>query len=253
MLKQALDEERLHVEYQPIYDLQTRTIVKFEALARWVEGNQNISPFEFIPVAEELGYISQLGNLILKNVCRDILSMKALGFESVSISVNRSIEELLNETIDSCSILNQLEQSGLTTQDVIIEITESIPLEDKPQVQELLAGLRKRGLKLALDDFGTGFASFSNLMKNTVDLLKIDRSFIRDIESDKNNAVLVESVNLLASQLGLEVIAEGVETKQQLELLESMGCRYIQGYYISKPVPFDNAMTLLEQYGNKNG
>jgi two-component system CheB/CheR fusion protein len=85
-------------------------------------------------------------------------------------------------------------------------------------------------------------------MKNTVDLLKIDRSFIRDIESDKNNAVLVESVNLLASQLGLDVIAEGVETKQQLELLESMGCRYIQGYYISKPVPFDKAMTLLEKY-----
>lgn len=248
MLKQALDEERLHVEYQPIYDLQTRTIVKFEALARWVEGDQNISPFEFIPIAEELGYISQLGNLILKKVCKDILSMKALGFESVAISVNRSIEELLNENIDNCSILNQLDQSGLTTQDVIIEITESIPLEDKPQVQELLASLRKRGLKLALDDFGTGFASFSNLMKNTVDLLKIDRSFIRDIESDKNNAVLVESVNLLASQLGLDVIAEGVETKQQLELLESMGCRYIQGYYISKPVPFDKAMTLLEKY-----
>ncbi|WP_394125515.1 EAL domain-containing protein [Vibrio hepatarius] len=248
MLKQALDEERLHVEYQPIYDLQTRTIVKFEALARWSEGNQNISPFEFIPIAEELGYISQLGNLILKNVCQDILSMRALGFESIAISVNRSIEELLNENIDNCSILNQLDQSGLTTQDVIIEITESIPLEDKPQVQELLASLRKRGLKLALDDFGTGFASFSNLMKNTVDLLKIDRSFIRDIESDKNNAVLVESVNMLASQLGLDVIAEGVETKQQLELLESMGCRYIQGYYISKPVPFDKAMTLLEKY-----
>ncbi|EEX92391.1 GGDEF/EAL domain-containing protein [Vibrio orientalis CIP 102891 = ATCC 33934] len=248
MLKQALDEERLHVEYQPIYDLQTRTIVKFEALARWVEGNQSISPFEFIPIAEELGYISQLGNLILKKVCKDILSMKALGFDEIVISVNRSIEELLNEEIDNCSILSQLEESGLSTRDVIIEITESIPLEDKPQVQDLLDCLRKRGLKLALDDFGTGFASFSNLMKNTVDLLKIDRSFIRDIESDKNNAVLVESVNMLASQLGLEVIAEGVETKQQLELLQSMGCRYIQGYYISKPVPFDKAMTLLEKY-----
>jgi len=248
MLKKALDEERLHVEYQPIYDVHNRTIVKFEALARWVEDNQNISPFEFIPIAEELGYISQLGNLILKKVCNDIQSMKALGFEKIVISVNRSIEELLNENIDNCSILNQLDQSGLTTQDVIIEITESIPLEDKPQVQELLASLRKRGLKLALDDFGTGFASFSNLMKNTVDLLKIDRTFIRDIESDKNNAVLVESVNMLANQLGLDVIAEGVETKEQLELLESMGCRYIQGYYISKPVPFDNAMALLEKY-----
>ncbi|MBA5763222.1 EAL domain-containing protein [Vibrio sp. 404] len=246
-LKQALDEERLHVEYQPIYDLVTNRIVKFEALARWTENGDAISPYEFIPIAEDLGYISQLGKLILRKVCLDIKQLKKLGYEDVVVSVNRSIDELCNEDPNNCSITNELANHGLATSDIIIEITESIPLEDKPEVQELLTTLRNQGLKLALDDFGTGFASFSNLMKNTVDILKIDRSFIRNIESDKNNSVLVESVNLLATQLGLDVIAEGVETEEQLQLLNSMGCRYIQGYYISKPAPFEQAVTLLDQ------
>ncbi|KOO12177.1 hypothetical protein AKJ18_25310, partial [Vibrio xuii] len=100
--------------------------------------------------------------------------------------------------------------------------------------------------QLALDDFGTGYASFSNLMKNTVDILKVDRSLIRNIDTDRNNAVLIESVNLLANQLGLDVIAEGVETEKQLNQLKEMGCRYIQGYYINKPAPFDSAITLLQ-------
>ncbi|OLQ85917.1 diguanylate cyclase [Vibrio panuliri] len=244
-LKQAIDEARLHVEYQPIYDLVQNKVVKFEALARWTESDEVISPFEFIPIAEEFGYISQLGDLILSQVCRDLTHLKRLGYQDVKISVNRSIDELTDESIESCSILEILHSFGLSTSDIIIEITESVPLEDKPEVQELLHSLRHKGLQLALDDFGTGFASFSNLMKNSVDILKIDRSFIRNIESDKTNAVLVQSVNMLATQLGLDVIAEGVETQEQLNLLSEMGCRYIQGYFISKPVLLEQAKGFL--------
>ncbi|NVJ56824.1 MAG: EAL domain-containing protein, partial [Vibrionaceae bacterium] len=246
LLKHAIAEKRIHVEYQPIYDLDNNRVVKYEALARWVEDGESISPFEFIPIAEELGYIKDLGQLVLEIACQDIHKLKQLGHDDIVISVNRSIDELINEDPDNCSIINTIQQSGLSPENIIIEVTESVPLEDKPDVQKLLDSLRAKGLKLALDDFGTGFASFSNLMKNTVDILKVDRSLIRNIDSNKNNAVLVESVNLLANQLGLDVIAEGVETEQQLQLLKSMGCRYIQGYYISKPVPFEQAVGLIK-------
>lgn len=246
LLKHAIAEKRIHVEYQPIYDLHNNKVVKYEALARWVEDGESISPFEFIPIAEELGYIKDLGQLVLEIACQDIHKLKQLGHDDIVISVNRSIDELINEDPDNCSIINTIHQAGLSPENIIIEVTESVPLEDKPDVQKLLDSLRAKGLKLALDDFGTGFASFSNLMKNTVDILKVDRSLIRNIDSNKNNAVLVESVNLLANQLGLDVIAEGVETEQQLQLLKSMGCRYIQGYYISKPVPFEQAVGLIK-------
>ncbi|UUM31741.1 putative bifunctional diguanylate cyclase/phosphodiesterase [Vibrio japonicus] len=246
LLKMAIAEKRLHVEYQPIFDIQENRVVKFEALARWTENGEVISPFEFIPIAEELGYIRDLGQLVLDIACTDMQRLKELGHANMRISINRSIEELNHEEINNSSILNTIHEAGLSTDDFIIEVTESIPLEDKPEVQRLLKHLRQNGLRLALDDFGTGYASFSNLMKNTVDILKIDRSLIKNIDTDKNNAVLVESVGLLANQLGLDVIAEGVETEEQLQLLKSMGCRFIQGYYISKPTPFETAINLLQ-------
>ncbi len=245
-LKRAIDAKQLHVEYQPIYDLESKRVVKFEALARWTRNGEAVSPFEFIPIAEELGYINQLGNLVLSIACRDLKLLRDRGHDEIQMSVNRSIQELTNESIEDCSILKIILESGLSTSDIVLEITESIPLEDKPEVQELLGDLRRKGLKLALDDFGTGFASFSNLMKNTVDILKIDRTFIRDIESDKNNAVLVQSVNMLATGLGLDVIAEGVETEGQLKRLQAMGCKFIQGYYISHPVVFEQTLAFLE-------
>lgn len=246
LLKMAIVEKRLHVEYQPIFDVQQSRVVKFEALARWTENGEVISPFEFIPIAEELGYIRDLGQLILDIACEDMLKLKKLGHTNMRISINRSIEELNHEEIDNSSILNTIRDAGLSTDDFIIEVTESIPLEDKPEVQRLLKHLRQNGLQLALDDFGTGYASFSNLMKNTVDILKVDRSLIQNIDTDKNNAVLIESVGLLANQLGLDVIAEGVETEEQLQQLKSMGCRFIQGYYINKPAPFETAIKLIQ-------
>lgn len=246
LLKMAIAEQRLHVEYQPIYDVVQNRVVKFEALARWTENGEVISPFEFIPIAEELGYIRDLGQLVLEIACADMNKLKQLGHSDIRISINRSIEELNHEDPQNSSILNTIKNAGLSTDDFIVEVTESIPLEDKPDVQHLLECLRQQGLQLALDDFGTGYASFSNLMKNTVDILKVDRSLIRNIDTDRNNAVLIESVNLLANQLGLDVIAEGVETEEQLNQLKEMGCRYIQGYYISKPAPFDSAIALLQ-------
>lgn len=238
-LKKAIDEKRIDVHYQPIYDLNSNKVVKLEALARWNEDGEIISPFEFIPIAENLGYIFQLGEIVLEKSCQDLQRLKSRGYENILMSINRSIDELSEEDPANCSILNIICQSGLSEKDIIIEVTESIPLEDKPHVQDLLSVLRMKGVKVALDDFGTGYASFSNLMKNSIDILKIDRSFVRDISTNLNNAVLIKSVNLLARQLGLEVIAEGVEDEQQLTLLQELGCRYIQGYLISKPQPFE--------------
>jgi two-component system CheB/CheR fusion protein len=246
-LKKAIDEKRIDVFYQPILDLNSEKVVKLEALARWTEDGEMISPFEFIPIAEKLGYIFQLGEIILEKSCQDLKKLKALGHDNISISINRSIDELSEEDQANCSILNIIRNSGLSEKDIIIEVTESIPLEDKPHVQELLRILRSKGVKVALDDFGTGYASFSNLMKNSIDILKIDRSFVKDISTNQNNAVLIKSVNLLADQLGLDVIAEGVEDYQQLNLLQELGCRYIQGYLISKPQPFDDIVLEVER------
>lgn len=250
-LKKALDEKRIDVHYQPILDLNSQKVVKLEALARWTEDGEVISPFEFIPIAEDLGYISQLGEIVLEQSCRDLKQLKSRGYENIAMSINRSIDELSEEDLVNCSILNIIEQSGLTEKDIIIEVTESIPLEDKPHVQELLSGLRKKGVKVALDDFGTGYASFSNLMKTSIDILKIDRSFVKDISTNLNNAVLIKSVNLLARQLGLEVIAEGVEDHQQLSLLQELGCRYIQGYLIGKPQPFEALESEIERINRR--
>lgn len=246
-LKKAIDEKRIDVFYQPILDLNSEKVVKLEALARWTEDGEMISPFEFIPIAEKLGYIFQLGEIILEKSCQDLKKLKALGHDNIAISINRSIDELSEEDQANCSILNIIRNSGLSEKDIIIEVTESIPLEDKPHVQELLRVLRSKGVKVALDDFGTGYASFSNLMKNSIDILKIDRSFVKDISTNQNNAVLIKSVNLLADQLGLDVIAEGVEDYQQLNLLQELGCRYIQGYLISKPQPFDDIVLEVER------
>ncbi|MEL7291066.1 MAG: EAL domain-containing protein [Pseudomonadota bacterium] len=238
-LKKAIDEKRIDVAYQTIYDLDTNSIVEMEALARWSEDNEVIPPFEFISIAEEFGYIFQLGQVLLEKVCQDIIKLKQLGFDKIPVNVNRSIDELSQESHSHCSITEIIDKYGLSYKDIVVEVTESIPLEDKPQVQELLRILRKQGVKVALDDFGTGYASFSNLMKNTVDILKIDRSFVMDIEKNRNNVVLIQSVTLLAEQLGVSVIAEGVETQGQLDILRGLNCRYIQGYLLSKPKSID--------------
>ena len=234
-LKKAIQEKNIDVAYQAIYDLETDSVVKLEALARWNDGNESIPPHEFIPIAEEFGYIFQLGQLVLERACHDLVQLKQLGFDQISISVNRSIDELSQESLTHCSIIEIIRHHGLNDGDIVIEVTESIPLDGKPHVQELLKFLRLQGVQVALDDFGTGYASFSNLMKNTIDILKIDRSFIVDIEHNQDNVVLIQSLNLLAKQLGLTVIAEGIETAQQLEILRRLNCRYIQGYFISKP------------------
>lgn len=246
-LKKAIEEKRINVVYQPIFDLNNERIIKLEALARWTENDEVISPFEFIPIAEKLGYIFQLGEIVLEKACRDLKQLKQQGHDDIAISINRSIDELSEEDHANCSIVNTIHRWGLSEKDIIIEVTESIPLEDKPHVQELLNILRNKGVKVALDDFGTGYASFSNLMKNSIDILKIDRSFVKDISTNQNNAVLIKSVNLLAAQLGLDVIAEGVEDHQQLSLLQELGCRYIQGYLISKPQPFADVITELNR------
>ncbi|NVD06694.1 EAL domain-containing protein [Vibrio sp. JPW-9-11-11] len=245
-LKKALDEKRIGVAYQTIFDLETSSIVKMEALARWTEDDEVIPPYEFISIAEEFGYIFQLGQVLLEKVCQDMVKLKHLGFDEISVNVNRSIDELSQESHSHCSITKIIDKHGLSYKDIVIEVTESIPLEDKPQVQELLRFLRRQGVKVALDDFGTGYASFSNLMKNTIDILKIDRSFVMDIEQNRNNVVLIQSVTLLAEQLGVSVIAEGVETQQQLDILRGLNCRYIQGYLLSKPKPIEAVIDDLQ-------
>ncbi|WP_219222328.1 bifunctional diguanylate cyclase/phosphodiesterase [Vibrio sp. T187] len=238
-LEAAIQSDALEVHYQPIYNTETGLATKFEALARWKTESGYISPFEFISVAEEYNLIVPLGRCILEQACRDLKTLYQQGHTDVVFSINRSIKELNAIELQQNSIVAMLEKYGLPTSSIVIEITESISLDDNPIAKEVLDQLKNSGVKLAIDDFGTGYASFANLISQELDYLKVDRSFITNVSTDKSCMVLTQTAISLADKLELDVIAEGVETQCQLELLKSLGCKFVQGYFLGKPQAFE--------------
>jgi len=246
-LKLALDQEQLTVFYQPIINIETNQIVKFEALVRWPDGNGGyISPGEFIPIAEEFGLIHFIGNFVLKQACIDLKSLHQNGFEHISFSINRSINEFFNYELEQQSIASTIKAAGLPYESIIIEITESTAMSENRYAKEALAQLKRKGIKIALDDFCTGYSSLNYLIDYEVDIIKIDRSFVKDIGHDKHSQILTSTVIELAAKLGIEVIAEGVENDQQMTFLRQHDCRYIQGFYFSPARPITECQALLE-------
>ncbi|HEV7799018.1 MAG TPA: EAL domain-containing protein [Pyrinomonadaceae bacterium] len=241
-LRRAIEREEFCVHYQPIISLETEALVGFEALARWNHPERGlVSPDEFIPLAEETGLVTEIGAWVLHESCTQLRKWQtALGRESLTMSVNLSGKQLTQTDLIQ-QIETTLKETGLNPTWLRLEITESVVMENAELATNTLLQLRKLGVHLSIDDFGTGYSSLSYLHRFPVNTLKIDRSFIGRMAKGDENSEIVRTICTLANNLGMEVVAEGVETREQLELLRSLNCEYGQGYLFSKPVDAEKA------------
>jgi diguanylate cyclase (GGDEF)-like protein/PAS domain S-box-containing protein len=236
-LRRALEEGQLFLDYQPQLDLGTNEINGVEALARWKHPESGlISPARFIPVAEQSGLIVPLGTWILRDACMQARTWNARGLKPVIVAVNLSALQFRQAGFTEL-VADILDESGLDPSQLELEITESLLMSEAEEALRVLTTLKDMGICLSIDDFGTGYSSLSYLRRLPVDKLKIDQSFVRDIPANANAVAIARSITSLAQSLDLRVIAEGVETAEQLEFLRTLRCDEIQGYYCSRPVP----------------
>ncbi len=241
-LRQALAKNQLEVHYQPQVDCFSDEVVAFEALARWRHPERGlIPPLEFIPLAEETGQISRIGEWVLRRACLDALTWP----ESIKVSVNVSPAQFSNRDLTE-RIAKVLTETGLDPNRLELEVTESILLRDVEANLTTLHSLKSLGVRIAMDDFGTGYSSLGNLRSFPFDKIKIDRSFVADLERKSDAAAIVHAVLGLGRSLGMATCAEGVETREQLAFLRSEGCTDVQGYYYSKPKPADEIIQMLQ-------
>jgi diguanylate cyclase (GGDEF)-like protein/PAS domain S-box-containing protein len=236
-LRHALQRREFFLHYQPQVDTESGQIIGLEALLRWQpDGQALVPPSEFISVAEEAGLIVPIGEWVLRNACAQLQRWHASGLLSpaVSISVNLSVRQLENKSLLT-TLTQILQETGLKPSQLELEITESAVMKDPDVVVEVLRRIHEQGIQLSLDDFGTGYSSLSYLKLLPLDILKIDRSFINDIGGEQSDEAILESIISLSRNLNLRVVAEGVETQEQLHFLQRLNCHSIQGYYISEP------------------
>ncbi|WP_286234223.1 putative bifunctional diguanylate cyclase/phosphodiesterase [Thalassotalea sediminis] len=247
-LERALKERKLSLMFQPIVSTKSKEITKFEALLRWNHEGKWISPAEFIPLAEECSLIKPLGEYVLAEACLHLKKLKGLGYNNIVFNVNRSVYEIPLNQSENQHWLIMINMYGLKPSDICFELTESALAPDKRNNETLFTQLREAGCKIALDDFGTGYSSLSYIRRIPLDYIKIDKSFISDISENPDDKVLVSTIIAMSKSLGKEVVAEGVETIEQVRWLEEMGCDYIQGFYFSKPLTFDNIPAFIDNF-----
>ncbi len=237
-LRVALQLDQFLLYYQPKVDPYKNQVVGFEALLRWCIGpNEFISPADFIPKAEEMGLIIPIGGWVIEEACRQFKEWldKGLVDESMSIAINVSIKQLQHQSLKT-KIRECLDTYQLPVGCLEIEVTESIMIEDVERIINLLKELRDMGLKVSIDDFGTGYSSLNYLRRLPIDALKIDMSFVRSLDEGEQSRAIVKTIVSLSENLNLIVIAEGVETEEQLLYLKTLNCDMVQGYYYSKPM-----------------
>jgi diguanylate cyclase (GGDEF)-like protein/PAS domain S-box-containing protein len=248
-LKRAIDERGFQVHYQPIISLETGEIIQFEALGRWLHPSRGlVSPTEFLPVAEETGLIIDIGRWMLREASSQIQRWQAKfpGDQPLELSVNLSIREFFQPDLlaETKMILTE---TALAAHYLSLEITEGVLMEDPELCAETLTALRELGVKVHIDDFGTGHSSLSLMYSFPINALKIARSFIHRMGPQGENAEIVRTIVMLARDYGMQVIAEGVETSEQLALLRALKCPYAQGYYFSKPMKAESIESLLAE------
>lgn len=249
-LHQALREQEFTLLYQPIWNIHTDTLEAVEALIRWHHPERGlISPTVFIPVAEEIGLINRIGEWVMNEACQFGAQLTQLLDVPPKISVNVSSRQI--QRVDVAELTGDiLQQTGMSADRLIVEITESILIEDERNTHSQLERLRAMGVDIAIDDFGTGYSSLSYLKKYPITRLKIDRSFVQDVAKDIEDHALVSGIVSMADSLSLKVIAEGVETREQVELIREMGCYSIQGYYFDRPLEAEVLKSLLINQSN---
>lgn len=248
-LRDALSANQFQVYYQPIIELSTGDIHKAEALIRWMHPVRGmISPADFIPLAEETGLIMDIGFWVFQQAVRELDHWKKMFNPHFEISVNRSpVEFLATPSGKHHAFLRYLTENKQSVQGIIFEITEGLLLDSQDEVMDMILKIRDAGIEVALDDFGTGYSSLSYLRRFDIDYLKIDKSFVDNIATNADSLAVCEAIIVMAHKLGMKVIAEGVETNEQLNVLTDAGCDFGQGYLFSRPIPavdFENFLML---------
>ena len=246
-IHKALDNDEFHLMYQPQINLKTGEIVGVEALLRWDHPEHGmITPAEFVPFAEETGMIVEIGHWVLRNACAELRRWRDAGLPEIRMSINMSARQLAEKAIVK-HISNILKDYGIPGHCLEIEITENTIMSDMDSVIQKLKALSKKGVFIAIDDFGTGYSSLSYLHKLPIHTLKIDRAFIKEVNMQHSGNSIINTIVAMARGLNLNVIAEGVETQQQLEYLQEIECSEAQGFLFGKPLPADVITQLLIQ------
>lgn len=245
-LRHALAKNEFVLYFQPQIDLRSRRMVAVESLIRWQHPRQGlVSPADFVPLLESTGLIVPVGEWVLRQACAEHRRYQELGFDNVHIAVNVSAAQFIDA--DLLNMVHRvLDEECMPAQALELEITENIVMHDPKIAIEILKELHSSGVRIAIDDFGTGYSSLAYLKRFPLDVLKVDQSFVRDIVSDSNDALIVDASISLAQKLGLAVVAEGVENADQLDFLRAHNCDMAQGYYLGRPLPGEQLVELLQ-------
>ncbi|MGE7779953.1 sensor domain-containing protein [Peribacillus sp. NPDC097264] len=247
-LHTAIENNELQVHYHPQVHLETGKVVGVEALLRWsVPELGQVSPAEFIPIAEETGLIIPISHWVIKQACEEIRKFHISGYPDLKVSINISGFHFTQENFAK-EVIGLIQDTNINPHRVELELTESIIMPNAQNSIKKLVALKQQGFKLSIDDFGTGYSSLSYLRKFPIDTLKIDQSFIKNVDNDKDDSAIVIAIITMAKTLNLEIIAEGVELKKQVDFLKTQKCDIIQGFYLSKPLPVTELHDFLEMW-----
>ena len=247
-LRAAIEDGSLGIEYQPVVELSTARVASVEALVRWSRGGEYVAPAEFLSIAEDSGLIVPLGAWVLGQACRQVAMWRESGWH-VGLSVNFSLRQVSTAGFAE-TVLTALDDTGLQRSALTLEVTERVLIEIDEEVMAGLAMLRQLGVRLAIDDFGTGYASLAYLRQLPVDIIKIDPSFVAGLGNDGTLAMLTRTIVQVGHDLGIEIVAEGIERPEQLELLRAMGCGLGQGYLVARPMTAHRIESMAVIAGN---
>jgi EAL domain-containing protein (putative c-di-GMP-specific phosphodiesterase class I) len=252
-MQKAIEQKSFELYYQPLYQLSTKTISGMEALIRWNDPTLGfIPPSVFIPLAEETGQIYEIEQWVFRSALKQRNIWDDAGYENLNLSINLSGKTLMSDS-HFASIEEELNRYGGNRSQIMIEITETAVIHDVDLVVSHLERLRFLKTKIALDDFGTGYSSLTHIKTLPIDVIKLDRDFIGQIENKGKDETIVRAVINLVKKLGYKLVAEGIETESQYQYLDTHGCEFGQGYLMSRPLPVKDINRLLESEKNKTG
>ncbi|MBT3205204.1 MAG: EAL domain-containing protein, partial [Gammaproteobacteria bacterium] len=245
-IRKALDNDQFEAYYQPQYDINAQKIIGLEALIRWNHPEKGlITPDEFIPIAEEIGLICEIGRYMLKTGCKQLKTWLDEGIKPLKLSINVSAYQLAESNFDVV-LCDLIKKYDIPHHLLMVEITETSLMQDMEQAIPRLKNLVKCGIGICIDDFGVGYSSLSYLQILPIDILKVDRSFLSCITENHEKACIIKAIVAMARELELEVVVEGVETVKQLNYIKNIGCTIVQGFLLGRPLPVNEVSKLLK-------